>query len=102
MFKFLFNTKICSNYLINCSGCKKEHLGQTSNLRARVRIHKQQILNPNLRTLNVSKHIAHCSFGKPIPFTITPFLTFERNDTIEREENENYFVDKYQLDLNRD
>ena len=41
-------------YLINCSGRQKEYIGQTSNLRARVRIHKQQILNPRLRTLHVS------------------------------------------------
>ena len=57
-------------YLINCSGCDKEYIGQTSNLRARVRVHKQQILNPNLRTLYVSKHIAHCSIGKDIPFKL--------------------------------
>ena len=89
-------------YLINCSGCQKEYIGQTSNLRARVRIHKQQILNPSLRTLHVSKHIAHCSIGKPIPFTIKPFLKFERNDIIEREEKENYFIEKYKPALNRD
>ena len=89
-------------YLIRCSGCNKEYIGQTSNLRARVRIHKQQILNPNLRTLYVSKHIAHCSIGEDIPFTITPFLTFDRNDVIEREEKENYFIQKYTPELNRD
>ena len=64
-------------YLINCSGCQKEYIGQTSHLCARVRIHKQQLLNPRLGTLHVSKHIAHCSIGKPIPFTITPLLKFE-------------------------
>ena len=47
-------------YLINCNGCHKEYIGQASNLRAMVRIHKQQIFNPNLRTHYVSKHIAHC------------------------------------------
>ena len=64
-------------YLINCSGCQKEYIGQTSHLRARVRIHKQQIRNQRLGTLHVSKHIAHCSIGKPIPFTSTPLLKFE-------------------------
>ena len=57
-------------YLINCSGCQKEYIGQTSHLRARVRKHKQHILNPRLRTLHVSKHIAHCSIGKPIPYQV--------------------------------
>ena len=89
-------------YLIRCSGCNKEYIGQTSNLQARVRIHKQQILNPNLLTLYVSKHIAHCSIGEDISFTLTPFLTFDRNDVIDREEKENYFIQKYTPDLNRD
>ena len=89
-------------YLIRCSGCNKEYIGQTSDLRAWVRIHKQQILNPNMRTLYVSKHIAHCFIGEDIPFTITPFLTFDRNDVIEREEKQNYFIQKYTPELNRD
>ena len=89
-------------HLIRCSGCNREYIGQTSNLRARVRIHKQQILNPNLRTLYVSKHITHCSIGKDIPFTLIPFLTFDRNDVIEREEKENYFIQKYTPELNQD
>ena len=89
-------------YLINCSGCDKECIGQTSNLRASIQLQKQQISNPNLRTLYVSKYIAHCSIGKDIPFKITPFLTFNRNGTVERKEKENYFIQKYTPDLNGD
>ena len=82
-----FSAKIAL-YLINCSGCNKEYISQTSNLRPRIRIHKQQILNPNLRTLYVSRHMAHCSISKEIPIIIIYFLTFDRNDIIEREEKE--------------
>ena len=53
-------------------------------------------------TLYVSKHVAHCSIGEDIPFTITPFLTFDRSDVIEREEKENSFIQKCTPELNRD
>ena len=51
-------------YLIRCTGCDKEYIGETSNLRARVRVHKQQTLDPRLRHLYVNHHIAHCAIGK--------------------------------------
>ena len=38
-------------YLLNCGGYHKQYIGETGELRARVRIHKQQIRDPNLRTL---------------------------------------------------
>ena len=40
-------------YLIRCTGCDKEYIGETSNLRARVRVHKQQTLDPRLRHLHM-------------------------------------------------
>ena len=61
-------------YLIRFTGCDKEYIGETSNLRARVRVHKQQTLDPRLRHLYVNHHIAHCAMGKPTLFQITPFF----------------------------
>ena len=52
-------------YLIRCTGCDKEYIVETSNLRARVRVHKQQTLDPRLRHLYVNHHIAHCAIDKP-------------------------------------
>ena len=60
-------------YLMKCTGCDKEYIGETSNLRARVRIHKQQTLDPRLRHLYVNNHIAYWTIGKPTLFQITPF-----------------------------
>ena len=89
-------------YLIKCAGCDKEYIGETSDLRSRVRVHKQQISDPRLRHLYVSHHIAHCSINHPIPFTITPFFSVNRNDRIYREELEQHFINKFAPELNRD
>ena len=45
-------------YLINCGGRDKAFIGQISNLRACIRLNKQQILDPRLRSLYVNHHIA--------------------------------------------
>ena len=62
-------------YLIRCGGCDKEYIGETSNLRARIRVHKQQILDPRLRRLYVSHHIAHCAINKRPLFQVIPFFS---------------------------
>ena len=89
-------------YLIKCSGCDKEYIGETSNLRARVRVHKQQTLDPRLRNLYVNHHIAHCSIGRPTLFKITPFFLVNRNDRTYRQEVEQYFIRKFKPELNRE
>ena len=74
-------------YMIKCTGCGKEYIVETSNLRARVGVHKQQSLDPRLRHLYVNHHIAHCVIGKPNLFQITPFYAINCNDKIFCEEN---------------
>ena len=83
-------------YLLTCGGYK------TSNLRARVRTHKQQILDTRLRHLYVSHHIAHCAIGKRKLFTIVPFFSLNCGDKFYRIEQEQYFIHKYRPELNRD
>ena len=61
-------------YLIKCGGCDKEYIGETSNLRARMRVHRQQTLDPRLRNFYVNHHIAHCAFGKPTLCQVAPFF----------------------------
>ena len=86
-------------YLLNCGGCHKQYKGETGELRARVRIHKQQIKDPNLRTLDVS-HTAHCTIGKEKLFEIIPFYFVNRGDRLYREEIEQYFIDKFKPEQN--
>ena len=81
---------------------QKQYIGETSNLRARVRTHKQQILDPRLRHLYVSHHIAHCAIGKGKLFTNVPFFSLNRGDKFYRTEQEQYFIRKYRPELNRD
>ena len=88
-------------YLLNCGGCHKQYIGETGELRARVRIHKQQIRDPNLQTLYVSHHIAHCTVGKKKLFEIILFYFVNHGDRLYREEVEQYFIDKFKPELNR-
>ena len=89
-------------YVIKCSGCNKQYISKTGNLRDRVRLHKQQIFIPYLRNLYLSHHIAHCSVGKRTPFSIRPILRVNRNDRIYREELETSLIKKFRPELNRD
>ena len=67
-------------YAITCVNCHKEYIGQTSNLRDRVTLHRQQIRDPRYRHLPVSKHIYSCNYNPDIPFRICP-LSIKENET---------------------
>ncbi len=87
---------------MKCSGCDKEYIGETSNLRARVQVHKRQIFDPHLRHLYVCRHIAHCAVGKETPFKIIPFSSLKRYDKHFCEETKHHFIRKFQTELNQD
>ena len=89
-------------YLIRCTGCDNEYIGETSNLPARVRIHKQQTLDQRLRHLYVNHHIAHGTIGKSTLFQIIPVFSINRDDKTYREEIEQHFIKKFRPELNRD
>ena len=89
-------------YVIECAGCNKQYVGETGNLRDRVRVHRQHIFTPYLRNQYVSHHIAHCAIGKRTPFKITPILHVNRNDRIYREEMEQSLIRKFRPELNRE
>ena len=88
-------------YLIKCSGCGKEYIGESSNIRAQVRVHKQQTLDLRLRHLYVNHHIAHCTIGKSTLFQIIPFHAVNRDDKIFRDEIELHFIKQFRPELNR-
>ena len=89
-------------YLLTCGGFRKQYIEEISNLRARFRTHKQQILDPCLWHLYVSHHIAHCTIAKRKLFTIVPFFSLNRGDKFYRKKQEQYFIPKYCPELNRD
>ena len=87
-------------YVITCSNCKNQYIGETGrDLRSRMNTHRQQIRDPNLRHLKVSKHIAQCSNGK---FTVFPFYQMKVENKTQREAKEQYFIDKFKPELNVD
>ena len=52
-------------YCITCVNCKENYIGQTGNsVCERVRIHKQQIRQPEYRQIPLSEHLDMCAGGK--------------------------------------
>ena len=66
-------------YVIRCSGCHKEFIGETGDTRRpRVTVHKQQIRDVSTRMLYVSGHIDHCArSSKPIKLKIWPLYKMQ-------------------------
>ena len=74
-------------YSLICRGCSKEYIGQSSNLRKRMTVHRQQISHEEVRLLKVSKHIDECSTLEP-KFLVFPLMKTDSNATIRREKEE--------------
>ena len=87
-------------YCITCQGCREQYIGETSNLKACVRLHKNHISSPIYRTMGVSEHIASCARNKDPMFTIMPFYKVKTEDIIFREKKQDYFIGKYKPKLN--
>ena len=79
---------------------KKTYIGETGDiLRNRIRVHRQQIDNPNLMNLKVSHHISQCA--KNDKFRIIPIYKMKKDDTNLRKNMEKYFISQLQPDLNQ-
>ena len=86
-------------YLILCSGCNEEYIGQTSRtLRERIVLYRQHIHDETKRTSYVEKHLFKCGKGK---FKIYPFLQLRSNDLTKREGHESAFIAQLKPTLNR-
>ena len=86
-------------YVIKCSNCNLTYIGQSTYLRARVRVHKQQISDERHCFMNVSKHIAHCSNGN---FNIFPFYqVHSKADRKSLDTMESHFISKFKPSLNK-
>jgi hypothetical protein len=88
-------------YVIECQGCFENYIGQTSTtLRSRIRVHKQQINQPQYRNCPVSKHISDCAGNSKIPFKVIPFYKILSQDDTFRDAKEAYFIKKIKPKLN--
>ena len=87
-------------YVVTCSGCGKQYIGETEDLHNRVTIHNQQINHPQYRHLNVSRHIARCAIGRKLKYKICPILKLRNQNRISRQVKENYLIQKYRPPLN--
>ena len=76
-------------YLLICKTCRGEYCGETGvYLNLRTNLHRNQIEDSLYRKMKVSHHIHRC--GKD-DFEIFPFLKFDKNCHIYREEMEKHF-----------
>jgi ferredoxin len=88
-------------YVLQCQGCLENYIGQTSDsLRARIRVHKQQINTPEYRKIPVSKHIAECARDHSIPFKVFPFYKLFQSDKTLRDVKEQSFIHTFKPLLN--
>ena len=88
-------------YVLQCQGCLENYIGQTSDtLRARIRVHKQQINTPEYRKIAVSKHIAECAANKDIPFKVFPFYKILKPCKSFRDVKEQSFIKTFKPSLN--
>ena len=90
-------------YVITCSGCHKQYIGQTGNsLQQRVTIHKQHIRQPQYSKLYVSDHIRQCAKSYDPMFTIFPFYKcYDNINEQQRLLKEQYFQNVFNPILNR-
>ena len=86
-------------YLIICSGCNKEYIGQTGGqLKERISIYRQHIRQPKYEKIEFERHLR--TFAKGI-FKIFPFFKMKENNKIFREYYEDHFIKKFKPELNR-
>ena len=92
------NTLNCI-YVLQCLSCRLTYIGETSNFRLRVNLHRNNA-EKNVG-LNVSQHIYQCASKLKIKFKIMPFYKVVRDDTYLRKSKEQHFIKIFQPELNR-
>ena len=86
-------------YVLICDGCGYEYIGESGNLRARMRVHRQQSTYPELMKLNVNKHIFRCATSKT-KFKVFPFFKMEEESIALRRKKEKDFIKHLKPALN--
>ena len=86
-------------YVVICSGCKEEYIGQTQTmLKEILNTYRQHIRQPELQQIEVEGHIRRCSGGN---FKIMPSFTIREDNKILRESYETYLIEKFKPTLNK-
>ena len=86
-------------YVVICSGCKEEYIGQTQTmLKERLSTCRQHIRQPELQQIDVEGQIRTCGSGN---FKIMPPLAIWEDNKILRESYETFFIEKFQSALNK-
>lgn len=85
-------------YCATCPTCGENYIGQTNQLNAQVRVHKQQIKDETVRNTPCSEHFAKCGKGT---FKIFPFYKMWNSNEIARTTKEDYFIKIFNPKLNR-
>ena len=86
-------------YVIKCNNCPATYIGETSDLRKRNNLHKNQIKIPAYRHLKVSQHIFNCT--KSFDYRIMPFYKMNTDEETARKIKEDYFIRIFQPSLNK-
>lgn len=89
-------------YVIRCTGCHKDYVGQSSlTLRQRMTVHRQQLRDPTTRQIPLSGHLDLCALNKSPKFLVFPLYLCSANTTDQtRIHKENLFIHKYKPQLN--
>ena len=88
-------------YVVQYANCKLEYIGETGNLRDRVRVHKSQIKHEEYSLLKMSKHIRECNNNNvEIKFYIMPLLKLMSGCEFTRRAKEDYFKKTFKPALN--
>ena len=84
-------------YVIICSSCNKEYIGQTrGQLKERLSIYRQHIRQPEYEKIEVKRHLQTCAKGI---FNIVPFFKMKENKIL-RECYKDNFIKKFKAELN--
>ena len=88
-------------YVITCNGCNENYIGQTTDLRKRVTVHRQQIRHTKYTMIPLSEHIRTCAKYKNPIFFICPIYRFLKDSTEnERIIKEKRFINIFKPKLN--
>ena len=88
-------------YVLICNNCKLEYIGETSDFRARMALHKQHINKIEYSFLKVSEHIRNCNCtNNSIRFQIMPIFKIHFDDKDKRKVKEAELIKKLKPALN--
>ena len=86
-----------SIYVLKCFKCSKLYIGETSDVRARMALHKSNTNLEQNRHLYVNKHFHSCSNGK---FYFCVMYQSDDN-VLKRKTIEDHFINKFEPSLNK-